>query len=112
MSDMAASGELEQAVMEVLWSRAAPLSVRDVHDLLSLDRTLAYTTVLTVLDRLAKKGSVLRSLEGRAWLYRPARTRVDDVASRVAVLIDPLGEAERRLLLASLANHLVQPAEA
>ncbi len=105
MCVMATSGELEQAVMEILWSHAAPLSVRDVHEYLSLDRALAYTTVLTVLDRLAKKGNVLRSLEGRAWLYRPARSRVDEVASRVAALIEPLAEAERRTLLAQLVDH-------
>lgn len=104
MCGMATSGELEQAVMEILWSHTAPLSVRDVHELLSLDRSLAYTTVLTVLDRLAKKGNVLRSLEGRAWLYRPARSRVDEIASRVAALLEPLADAERRSLLAHLVD--------
>lgn len=104
MCGMATSGELEQAVMEILWSHTAPLSVRDVHELLSRDRSLAYTTVLTVLDRLAKKGNVLRSLEGRAWLYRPARSRVDEIASRVAALLEPLADAERRSLLAYLVD--------
>ncbi len=108
MCDMATSGELEQAVMEILWSRTAPLSVREVHERLADDRTLAYTTVLTVLDRLAKKGNVLRSLEGRAWLYRPARSRVDEVVNRVIALMEPLAESERRMLLARLGN---RPAE-
>lgn len=104
MVGMATSGELEHAVMEILWSHSAPLSVRDVHDELALDRKLAYTTVLTVLDRLAKKGSARRSLEGRAWLYRPARSRVDELAGLVAALIEPLADTERRLLLAQLAD--------
>jgi len=112
MCVMATSGELEQAVMEILWSHAAPLSVREVHEMLALDRTLAYTTVLTVLDRLAKKGNVLRALEGRAWLYRPARSRVDEVASRVAALMEPLAETERRTLLALLASRPGGNAEA
>jgi predicted transcriptional regulator len=104
MSLMATSGELEQAVMEILWSHTGSLSVREVHELLARDRALAYTTVLTVLDRLAKKGNVLRTLEGRAWLYRPTRSRVDEVANRVAALIQPLAETERRMLLARLVN--------
>ena len=94
--------------MEILWSHSAPRSVREVHDELTLDRKLAYTTVLTVLDRLAKKGSALRSLEGRAWLYRPARSRVDEVADLVAALLEPLADAERRVLLAHLAERPAQ----
>jgi Predicted transcriptional regulator len=109
MSVMATSGELEQAVMEILWSHTAPLSVREVHELLGLDRTLAYTTVLTVLDRLAKKGNVLRSLDGRAWLYRPARSRVDEIAARVMTLVQPLAEAERKRLFEVLAHRPAEP---
>ncbi|PFG17973.1 putative transcriptional regulator [Propionicimonas paludicola] len=112
MCVMATSGELEQAVMEILWSHSSPLSVREVHEQLAADRTLAYTTVLTVLDRLAKKGNVLRTLDGRAWLYRPARSRVDEVARRVAALMEPLAEAERRTLLALLVSRPIGNAEA
>ncbi|MGH8573296.1 MAG: BlaI/MecI/CopY family transcriptional regulator, partial [Gammaproteobacteria bacterium] len=46
-------GELERAVMEVLWDRDEPFVVRDVVRVLA-GRGLAYTTVMTVLDRLAK----------------------------------------------------------
>ena len=49
-------GELEQRVMVLLWQAGEPLSVVDVQGLLARDRDLAYTTVMTVLDRLAKKG--------------------------------------------------------
>ena len=52
-------GELERAVMDVLWESAEPLTVRQVGARLT-DRDLAHTTVMTVLDRLAKKGLVER----------------------------------------------------
>ena len=99
---MAVTGELEQAVMDILWSRPEPLSVRDVHDLIRVDRDLAYTTVMTVLDRLAKKGLAVRNLDGRAWFYRPARSRVAEVRTEVEELLSRLSVAERREVLASL----------
>jgi predicted transcriptional regulator len=68
-------GGLETKVMEVLWDASSPLSVREVHDALSASADLAYTTVMTVLDRLAKKRIVLRDRDGKAWLYRVAASR-------------------------------------
>jgi predicted transcriptional regulator len=102
---MAVTGELEQAVMEILWARTDPLSVREVHDLISIERDLAYTTVLTVLDRLAKKGLVLRNLEGRAWLYRPTRSRAAETAVEVQELLSRLSPAERTEVLSTLAAY-------
>ncbi len=101
---MAVTGELEQAVMDILWSRSESLSVRDVHDLISAERDLAYTTVMTVLDRLAKKGLALRNLDGRAWLYRPASSRADEVASEVLELLNRLSPAEQSEVLARVAS--------
>jgi len=72
-------GELERAVMEVLWAHGEPVSVRAVHrDLAS--RGLAYTTVMTVLTRLADKDVVRRQRCGRAWLYQPTAGKADYVA--------------------------------
>ncbi len=67
-------GELESAALSALWDSAAPLSVREVQQRLRRE-DLAYTTVLTVLDRLHDKGLVAREREGRAFLYRPRVTR-------------------------------------
>jgi predicted transcriptional regulator len=94
------TGELEQAVMEILWSRPEALSVRDVHELLTPERDLAYTTVMTVLDRLAKKNLAVRNLDGRAWLYRPAQSRAAEVASEVLDLLKRLEPEERSEVLA------------
>ena len=57
---MVSRGELEQQVMVLLWRAGEPLTVADVQELLARERDLAYTTVMTVLDRLAKKGLARR----------------------------------------------------
>jgi BlaI family transcriptional regulator, penicillinase repressor len=67
-------GDLERAVMDVLWEVGEGLTVRQVSGRLA-DRELAHTTVMTVLDRLAKKGFARRDRDGRAWRYRPAASR-------------------------------------
>ena len=65
-------GPLEVTVMEILWARGES-NVRDVVD--RLDRPLAYTTVMTTLDRLFKKGLLARRKSDRAFIYAPSLTR-------------------------------------
>lgn len=85
---MSSRGELEQRVMELLWAAVAPMSVADVHVKLSEERELAYTTVMTVLDRLAKKGLVDRELVARAWQYTSRGTQAEVIARDVLRLLD------------------------
>lgn len=87
-------GELERSVMERLWASSEPQSVRDVHAALTADRDLAYTTIMTVLDRLAKKKIVLRQRDGRAYLYAPAQSREELVAEVMHTALE--GEVEDR----------------
>jgi predicted transcriptional regulator len=68
-------GDLEATVMELLWGAERPLLVREVVDLMRPQRTLAYTTVMTVLDNLHRKGWLRRQREGRAWRYEPVLSR-------------------------------------
>ena len=83
MGPRSRTGELERAVLEALWELegTAPerrgVSGRDVRDRLQLGagRDLAYTTVMTVLDRLARKNLVVRERDGRAFRYAPRLTR-------------------------------------
>jgi predicted transcriptional regulator len=82
-------GDLEREVMTQLWASAEPLSVRQVHERLR-ERDLAYTTVMTVLDRLAKKKVVTRERDGRAWLYSPAQTREQMTAG---LMLDALSDS-------------------
>ncbi len=67
-------GPLEQEVMEVVW-RLGDATVRDVHDDLAASRTIAYTTVMTTMTRLATKGLLQRDTAGLAHRYRPAVSR-------------------------------------
>jgi len=61
--------------MERLWAWDRPTPVRDVFEDLYRQRKVAYTTVMTVMDNLHRKGVLSRERSGRAYLYRPARTR-------------------------------------
>jgi predicted transcriptional regulator len=64
-------GELESEIMKRLWRRASPTTVRELVDEVQREREIAYTTVMTVLDNLHKKGWVRRELQGRAYRYEP-----------------------------------------
>ena len=68
-------GELESAVMDRLWAAERPMSVREVLEDLRGERALAYTTVMTVLDSLHRKGWLTRHQQGRAYLYKAAASR-------------------------------------
>jgi predicted transcriptional regulator len=64
-------GPLEAAVMDVVWESAQPITVRTMVDRLNADRKepLAYTTVMTVMGRLAEKGALDRQRQGRGFVY-------------------------------------------
>lgn len=90
-------GPLEQRVLEALWTRGDATVRELVED--DVCRDLAYTTVMTTLDRLFKKNVLSRTSEGRAFRYKPRLTR-EELHREVA------GEAFRQLLDASPASSL------
>lgn len=92
--------------MELLWSADAPKSVADVHSLLGKERELAYTTVMTVLDRLAKKGLVSRELVARAWQYQPTAPQAEVVARDLERLLDQVPPGVRLEALRLLGERL------
>jgi len=73
-------GTLEQRVMELFWSEPGCLSVRDASH--RLRPRLAYTTVMTTLDRLFKKGLLAREKDGVAFRYRAGMSR-DELHGRI-----------------------------
>lgn len=119
-------GPLERDVMKIVWQRAGSnspddkdnrgeASVRDVY--LAFNERLAYTTIMTTLDRLHKKGLLERRKDGRAFLYSPrlspkefersvARDVIDTLLGRgadgvepvLACIVDAVGEHDRALL--------------
>ncbi|MEO3937469.1 BlaI/MecI/CopY family transcriptional regulator [Dermatophilaceae bacterium Soc4.6] len=94
-------GGLERAVMDQLWARAdgTGATVREVHEVVGTERDLAYTTLMTVLDRLAKKGLVDRVRDGRAWRYTAAASRDRLTADALRTILAPLDPDERRSAL-------------
>ena len=77
-------GPLEAEVMGVLWRAGRPLPVREVTAALNAERTaaLAYTTVMTVMSRLAGKGILARSRAGRRFVYTPVAADAAEIAVR------------------------------
>jgi predicted transcriptional regulator len=74
-SAMRQFGELEAVIMDRLWEWGRPALVREVVDDLSRDRSIAYTTVMTVMENLHRKGWLRRQRDGRAWRYEPTGSR-------------------------------------
>lgn len=99
-------GPLELRVLEALWSRRKEASVRDLLDGVP---GIAYTTLMTTLDRLYKKGILARRRSGRAFLYAPAMSRESLESSLAAKTLDDLvaslsGPAALKPLLATFVE--------
>lgn len=113
MSRVAAPREipppLEVECLKALWALGEG-NVHDVQQSLASTRKLAYTTVMTVLDRLARKGAVERRKAGRAFVYVPLLSR--DVLRRLAVrqLVECYFDGSTSELLAYLEGREPEPA--
>jgi predicted transcriptional regulator len=95
-------GDLELRVMEVLWDEA-PLAVRDVQRRIGRGK-LAYTTVMTTLDRLFKKRLLARAKVGLAFVYRPALDRDEYQRRIVEAAVTPLLEQSSSSVLAAFVD--------
>ena len=74
-------GQLEEQVMLKVWAADHPVQVREVRQALRPDRELAHTTVMTVLDKLFRKGWLRRETTTRAYRYAPVMSRDSYTAS-------------------------------
>lgn len=72
---MRALGDLEATIMDKMWSYHRPASVRDVLEDLRREREIAYTTVMTVMDKLHKKGLLRREPVGKAYVYETVTSK-------------------------------------
>ena len=101
--------ELEEEVMEEVW-RHDEVSVREVTEMLNkrADRPRAYTTYMTIMGRLDRKGLLARRREGKSDFYRPLYTRADYVDLRagaeIVSTVDQFGE----VALAHIARQMAQ----
>ena len=95
---MRAFGDLEAVIMDRLWSWGRPSTVREVVDDIQTYREIAYTTVMTVMDNLHRKGFLSRQMDGRAWRYQPVRSRDEHAADLLYSALDEAGDRNGALM--------------
>lgn len=105
---MRSFGELEMRIMRVVWDHPGPVTVRSVLDEIQGDRP-AYTTVVTVIERLRAKGWLSRVKQGRSYLYEATSSEGDYAAGLMSSALD--GTGNRSAALLSFAGRL-EPDEA
>src|ERR1035438_8100877 len=97
-------GHLEATVMDLLWERGES----NVHDVVQrLNRPLAYTTIMTTLDRLFKKGLLRRRKSARAFLYSPRWSRMEWEQKRAGEFVAGFLRSEEHTSELQSLRHLV-----
>jgi predicted transcriptional regulator len=106
MSSIFHLGDLQYAIMRLLWSQGEA-SAAEVHSALYPDRGLAPTTIATMLSKMEKKGVVTHRIEGRQFVYRAVVDERDVRLSMVGELINRVFKGDA----AALVNHLLKEEE-
>ena len=87
-------GDLEAVIMHRVWEHGEPVTVRDLFDDLSAERTIAYTTVMSTMDNLHRKGWLDRVREGKAYRYTATASREEYSARLMREALADGGDAE------------------
>jgi predicted transcriptional regulator len=87
-------GDLEVVVMQLVWDRDRPVTVRELLSELLCDREIAYTTVMTTMDNLHRKGWLSRVKDGKAYRYSATATRAEYSARLMREALDRGGDTE------------------
>ena len=98
---------LELECLSVLWPMGEA-SVRDIHRALAASRPRAYTTVMTIMDRLEQKGIVARRKVGRAFLYEAMLTADEARLKAVQKIVEGFFDGSPEALAAHLSSHRLQ----
>jgi BlaI family penicillinase repressor len=93
----------ELAIMKVVW-RLGPVTVRDVYEAMRAERTVAYTTVMTMMRILEEKGYLRKSSSERAFVYTPAKPRQQVIGAMVRDFVDRVFDGASESLLLHLAK--------
>ena len=96
-------GELQRVVIEVVW-KLGEASVHQVRDQLARKKKLAYTTVLTTLQKLEKAGWLRHRNEGKLYIYLPTRSRREAGAKSVQKFVERMFEGDTLLMFQHLVN--------
>jgi BlaI family transcriptional regulator, penicillinase repressor len=94
---------LELDCMNTLWPMGEG-TVREIRDRLAVRRARAYTTIMTIMDRLARKGIVERQKSGRAYVYRPRLSADEARAQALGQVLENFFGGSKEALLAQLGN--------
>src|SRR3989339_1255591 len=103
-SKTALLGPLEQQIMDVLWTSVEPLKPSDVLRRLAGDH--AYTTVMTVLTRLADKKLICRDLQGKAYFYPPCQTKNEFIKNHLSDIFSGLVNSYGGLAISQFVESL------
>jgi predicted transcriptional regulator len=87
-------GDLEAVIMDRVWEHPEPVTVRDIHAELSAQRAIAYTTVMSTMDNLHRKGWLNRVKDGKAYRYTPVASREEYSARLMREALTDGGDAE------------------
>ncbi|PYI51863.1 BlaI/MecI/CopY family transcriptional regulator [Paenibacillus flagellatus] len=98
-------GPLEAKVMDIVWS-ASESSIRDVQTKLGSDKSVSFNTVMTVMNRLADKGFLVKRPEGRTTLYRPVQTKEQFLDGRSKELSQELVDEFGPLVVSHMVDAL------
>jgi predicted transcriptional regulator len=97
---------LELACLSALW-RLEEANVRSVQEIVAQSRPLAYTTIMTVLDRLVRKGKLTRRKIGRSFVYAPSQTRDSLRQAAVRELVEGYFDGSEAMLVTFLQSKTV-----
>ena len=105
--------DLEAEIMEIVWGRGwQTFAVSDVHEELSSDREIAYTTVMTTVARLHDKELLTRRKDGRRYLYAAAMDRTEFIQEMTRDVLSSLPPVGRETALALLVEQVAEADEA
>jgi predicted transcriptional regulator len=96
-------GETEMEVLRHVWALRR-CTVREVHAAINADRSLAYTTVMTVMKNLAKKGYLRHDKDGTAYVYRPAQPAAEVQRSLLAGFVEKVFGGSPTAFVSALAD--------
>ena len=87
-------GDLESVIMHMVWDHGSPVTVRELFDELRHERPIAYTTVMSTMDNLHRKGWLAREKDGKAYRYTATASREEYSARLMREALDGGGDTE------------------
>lgn len=87
-------GDLEAVIMRLVWDHDGPVTVRELYEELQRERVIAYTTVMSTMDNLHRKGWLARERDGKAYRYTAVASREEYSARLMGEAMAEAGDTE------------------